>query len=225
MKATMVQNAEELARPASSLLTPDDSVLVLIDHQSQMAFAVQNTTIAEVANNTALLAASARLFEVPTLLTTVGESFSGPVFEQVTDELDDKVVRDRIERTTVNAWEDSRVVDWVLRTGRKKIVFAGLWTEICVAFPVLSALEAGFEAYFVEDASGGVSETAHRASVDRMVQAGGVPVTSAQYLYELHRDWANVDKYNDVIGIAKKYQGVFGVGVQYHQDKLARGAQ
>lgn len=221
----MAKEANELARPASSLLTPDDSVLILIDHQSQMAFSVQSTTIAEVANNTAQLAASARLFGVPTLLTTVAESFSGPVFEKVTAELDDDVVRNRVERTTVNAWEDPRVVDWVLSTGRKKIVIAGLWTEVCVAFPVLSAIEAGFEVYFVEDASGGVSETAHRASVDRMVQAGGVPVTSAQYLYELHRDWANADKYNDVIAIAKKYQGVFGVGIEYHQDKAARGAE
>lgn len=221
----MAHNATELAKPASSLLTPDNSALLLVDHQSQMGIGVRNTNLAEVIDNTAQLAASARLFEVPTLLTTVAETFSGPVFDKVVNELDEKVVTDRIERTTVNAWEDERVVDWVLQTGRKKLVIAGLWTEICVAYPALSAIEAGFEVYFVEDASGGVSETAHRAAINRMIQAGAVPITSAQYLYELHRDWANADKYNDVIDIAKKYQGVFGIGIEYYQFQAAKIAE
>lgn len=220
----MARNAQDVAQPASSLLTPQDTALILIDHQSQMAFGVHNTTVGEIATNTAQLAAAARLFEVPTLLTTVAEQFSGPVFEKVTAELHDQVVRNRVERTTINAWEDERVVDWVLNTGRKKLVIAGLWTELCVSFPVLSAREAGFDVYFVEDASGGVSEMAHRAAVDRMIQSGASPVTSAVFLYELHRDWANVDKYYDVIAIAKKYQGVFGAGIEYHQHKEALAA-
>lgn len=216
----MSDTAAELAKPASSLITPENSALILIDHQSQMGFGVQNFDLGDVSRNTAQLAAAARLFEVPTLLTTVGEAFSGPVFQQVVDELDPKVVEERIERTTVNAWEDERVVDWVLETGRNRLVIAGLWTEVCVAFPVLSAIEAGFDVHFVEDASGGVSETAHRAAVDRMIQAGGIPMTSAQYLYELHRDWARQEKYYDVLDIAKKYQGVFGVGIEYFQARV-----
>jgi nicotinamidase-related amidase len=221
----MSESAAELAKPATSLITPDNSVLMLIDHQSQMGFGVRNFNLAEVSANTALLAASARLFAVPTLLTTVGEHFSGPVFEQVAAELDDKVVSNRIERTTVNAWEDERVVDWVLSTGRRRLVLAGLWTEICVAFPALSAIEAGFDVHFVEDASGGVSETAHRAAVDRMIQAGAIPMTSAQYLYELHRDWARREKYEGILAIAKKYQGVFGVGIEYYQQRVPAPAE
>ncbi|MBD0424637.1 isochorismatase family protein [Streptomyces sp. TRM S81-3] len=215
--------AAELAKPASSLITPEDSALILIDHQSQMGIGVRNFDLAEVVANTAQLAAAARLFEVPTLLTTVGEQFSGPVFQQVQDELDPKVVADRIERTTVNSWEDERVVEWILRTGRKKLVIAGLWTEVCVAFPVLSGIEAGFQMYFVEDASGGVSETAHRAAVQRMIQAGAAPMTSAQYLYELHRDWARAEKYDQVLTIAHRYQGVFGIGIEYYQQRVLPG--
>ena len=199
---------------ANSLLDPDDHALILIDHEGQMAFAVQSIDIQTLRNNTGLVAGSANLFNVPTIVTTVAEkSFSGPLFPEIIEYYGD--MSQYIDRTTMNSWEDKRIVEAVKKTGKKRIVIAGLWTEICVTLPALSALEDGYEVYVITDASGGVSKEAHDMAVARMIQAGVVPITSMQYLLELHRDWARAGKYVDVTNLAKRYGGAYGLGIDY----------
>ena len=199
---------------ASQLLNADDHVLILIDHEGQMAFAVQNIDIQTLRNNTGLVAGTADLFEVNTIITTVAErSFSGPLFPEILEYFPDHT--QFIDRTTMNSWEDKRIVEAVEKSGKKKIVIAGLWTEICVTLPTLSALEDGYQVYFIEDASGGVSKSAHDMAVARMIQAGAIPITSMQYLLEIHRDWARAEKYVEVNELAKRYGGGYGLGIDY----------
>uniref|UniRef100_UPI003743605A hydrolase n=1 Tax=Algibacter lectus TaxID=221126 RepID=UPI003743605A len=204
---------------ASSLLDPDDHALILIDHEGQMAFAVQSIDIQTLRNNVGLVAGTSKLFNVATIVTTVAEkSFSGPLFPEVKEYYND--ASQYIDRTTMNSWEDKRIVEAVKKTGKKRIVLAGLWTEICVTLPALSALEDGYEVYVITDASGGVSKEAHDMAIARMIQAGVVPITSMQYLLELHRDWARAGKYVEVTSLAKKYGGAYGLGIQYAGDML-----
>ena len=199
---------------AAQLLDPDDHVLVMIDHEGQMAFAVQSHTIELLRNATGLVAASSKLFEVPTIITTVAErQFSGPIFPEIREYYPDETTY--IDRTTMNSWEDTRVVKAVEATGKKRIVFAGLWTEVCINTAALSALEDGYEVYVITDACGGVSKEAHDMSVARMIQAGVIPITSMQYLLEMHRDWARAEKYVEVNEIAKRYGGGYGLGIDY----------
>jgi len=202
--------------PGSGLLTPDNHTMILIDHQPQMAFATASIDIVELRNNVTGLAKAARAFEVPTILTTVAEeSFSGPLFPELKAVFPDQTP---IDRTTMNTWEDSRITDRVNDIGRKKIVIAALWTEVCGVGPVLSALDQGYEVYFVTDASGGVSDDAHAMAVQRMVQAGAHPITWLQYLLELQRDWARTDSYETVTGIAKEHGGAYGLGIIYAKE-------
>jgi len=200
-------------KPSPRLLTPQNSVLILIDHQPQMAFATKSIDIVELRNNVTGLAKAAKVFNVPTILTTVAEkSFSGPIFPEIQAVFPDQKA---IDRTTMNTWEDPRIVDAVKKTGRKKIVIAALWTEVCGVGPTLSAIDEGYEVYFVTDASGGVSREAHEMAIQRMIQAGAVPVTWLQVLLEYHRDWARQDKYAAVTGIAKEHGGGYGLGIIY----------
>lgn len=203
----------EAAKPSPKLLTPDNHALILIDHQPQMAFATRSIDVAELRNNTTGLAKSAAAFKVPTILTTVAEkSFSGPIFPEVQAVFPNQKP---IDRTTMNTWEDQRVVDAVKKTGRKKIVMASLWTEVCLLEPVLSAIDEGYEVYIVTDASGGVTKDAHDMAIQRMVQAGAQPVTWIQYLLELQRDWARGETYAAVMNIVKEHAGGYGLGVIY----------
>ena len=198
---------------AASLLTPTDHTLVLIDHQSQMAFATRSIDIVELRNNSAILAKAAAGFGVSTILTTVAEkTFSGPIFDEIRDAFPGA---DIIDRTTMNAWEDDRIIDRVNRIGKPRIVFAGLWTSVCIVGPVLSALDQGFEVYVIADASGDVSTEAHDRAMDRMVQAGARPMTSLQYLLELQRDWARGETYDLTTGIARENGGGYGLGLIY----------
>jgi len=199
--------------PASTLLDPQDHVLILIDHQSQMAFATKSIATELLRNNTALLARTAAGFAVSTILTTVAEkSFSGPIFDEITQAFPDAPA---IDRTTMNAWEDARVTQQVNAIGKGRLVVAGLWTSVCIVQPVLSALEQGFEVYVVTDACGDTSDEAHERSVQRMVQAGARPMTSLQYLLELQRDWARGDTYDLTTGIARTNGGAYGLGIAY----------
>ncbi len=195
------------------LLTPDNCMLLLIDHQPQMAFAVHSMDGQTLVNNVTGLAKSARVFGIPTILTTVAaESFSGPIFPPI-----QRVFPNHkpIDRTTMNAWEDPEVVDVVRKTARKKIVMAALWTEVCLATAALSALDDGYEVYIVIDASGGVTVEAHETAIQRMVQAGAVPVTWLQVLLEWQRDWARTETYDAVLEVAKEHGGVYGLGIGY----------
>jgi len=199
---------------AKQLLDPDNHTLVLIDHEGQMALSVQSIDIQTLRNNTGLVAATSKLFEVNTIITTVAErSFSGPVFPEIREYYQDE--SKYIDRTTMNSWEDKRIVAAVKKSGKKKIVFAGLWTEICITLAAISALEDGYEVYAITDASGGVSKEAHDMAVARMIQAGVIPLTSMQYLLELHRDWSRVGKYKEVTALAIRYGGAYGLGIDY----------
>lgn len=197
----------------TELLNPQNSALILIDFQPQMTFGVANIDRQTLFNNVMLLAKAAKIFNVPTILTTVEtKSFSGNMWPQILDIFPDQVP---VERSSMNSWEDAKFVEAVAATGRKKLIMAALWTEVCLTFPALEALKAGYEVYAVEDASGGTSVTAHNAAMRRIEQAGAVPVTSLQVLLEYQRDWARKDTYNDVMAVVKELCGAYGQGVEY----------
>src|SRR5579871_5283900 len=157
-----------------ALLTPDNCVLVLIDHQAFQFANTRNMDPTMILNNTIGLAKAAKAFKVPTILTTVTSDRGGKLPQALQAVFPDQVP---IDRTTLNTWEDSRVVDLVKKTRRKKIIFAALWTEICLAYPAISALGDGYDVFIVTDASGGVSVEAHERAIQRMIQAGCIPVT------------------------------------------------
>ncbi|MHA6769151.1 hydrolase [Sphingobium ummariense] len=199
--------------PGKGLLSPTNHALVLIDFQSQMAFATKSIAPELLRNNAALVSNAAAGFHVPTILTTVAEkSFSGPMFSEITEAFGGQPM---LDRTSMNTWEDAAVIEEVNRIGKDRLVFAGLWTSVCIVGPVLSALEQGFEAYVITDASGDISEEAHERAVERMVQAGARPITSLQYLLELQRDWARTETYDMTTGIARKWGGAYGLGITY----------
>lgn len=198
---------------AARLLTPPDHTLVMIDFQSQMAFATHSIDAVSLRNNAALVARAAAGFKVSTILTTVAEkSFSGPMFDEVMDAFPGQEL---VDRTTMNCWEDANVIRVVNAIGKPRIVLSGLWTSVCIVGPALSALEQGFEVYVIADACGDVSVEAHERAIDRMVQAGVQPLTSLQYLLELQRDWGRAETYDLTTGIAKKWGGAYGLGIIY----------
>ncbi len=203
-------------KPSSRLLSPTNHTLILIDHQPQMAFATASIKITELRNNVTGLAKSAKAFKVPTILTTVAEkAFSGPMFPEILRVFPNQKP---IDRTTMNTWEDARVVKKVKEYGKKKLVMAALWTEVCGIGPVLSAIDEGYEVYFVTDASGGVSVEAHNMAIQRMIQAGATPMTWLQYILELQRDWARGETYKAVTGIVKDHGGAYGLGIIYAKE-------
>jgi len=204
------------------LLTPQNSALLLIDHQPQMAFASHSIDIQLLVNNVTGLAKSAKIFNVPTILTTVAaKSFSGPIFTNVQEVFPECTP---IDRTTMNSWEDPKVVDAVRKTDRKKLIIAALWTEVCLATATLSALDDGYEVYIVTDASAGVTSEAHEMAIKRMIQAGAVPVTWLQVLLEWQRDWARQETYNAVMAVAKEHAGGYGLGINYAKAMLGEHA-
>jgi nicotinamidase-related amidase len=199
--------------PASLLLTPHNHALVLIDLQSQMAFATKSIDPIELRNNAALVAHAGAGFKVPTVLTTVAaKSFSGPMFTEVTDAYPN---HELLDRSSMNTWEDAAVIKTINRIGKDRLVLAGLWTSVCIVGPALSALAQGYEVYVVTDACGDVSVEAHERAVQRMLQAGARPMTALQYLLELQRDWARGDTYALTTGIAGRFGGAYGIGIAY----------
>jgi nicotinamidase-related amidase len=199
--------------PGKTLLDPTNHVLIMIDHQSQMAFATKSIDAVTLRNNTALVAKAAREFKVPTILTTVAEkTFSGPLFDEIKSVFPDTHV---IDRTTMNTWEDARIAERVNQIDKSKVVFAGLWTSVCIVGPALSALDQGFEVYVIADACGDVSDEAHERAMERMVQLGARPMTSLQYLLELQRDWARGETYNETVATSIAHGGGYGLGLIY----------
>jgi nicotinamidase-related amidase len=202
-----------VATPAARMLTPDDHTLIMIDHQSQMAFATRSIDVVELRNNAALAAKGASGFKVATILTTVAEkTFSGPIFDEVRNPFPDAGI---IDRTTMNSWEDERITAAVNKLGKRKIVLAGLWTSVCIAGPALCAIEQGFEVYVIADACGDISDEAHERAMQRMIQAGAQPITALTYLLELQRDWARGATYELTTGIARQHGGGYGLGIVY----------
>jgi nicotinamidase-related amidase len=199
------------ATPGKLLLSPKDHALILIDFQSQMAFATKSIDPVLLRNNAALISHAARIFGVSTIPTTVAEkSFSGPMFDEIKEAFPDARFFDR---TSMNTWEDEAVIGEVNRIGKGRIVLAGLWTSVCIVGPALSAIDQGFEVYVIADACGDVSEEAHERAMERMVQAGAQPMTSVQYLLELQRDWARSETYDATTSAAKRYAGAYGIGI------------
>jgi nicotinamidase-related amidase len=206
------------------VLTPQNSQLIFIDHQPQMAFGVQSIDRQVLKNNTVALAKAAKVFNIPTIITTVEtESFSGYTYPELLDVFPNKKV---LERTSMNSWDDQKVRDALAAAGRKKVVVAGLWTEVCnTTFALCAMLEGDYEIYMVADASGGTSKEAHDYAMQRMIQAGVVPVTWQQVLLEWQRDWARRDTYDPVIDIVKEHSGAYGMGVDYAYTMVHKAQQ
>jgi nicotinamidase-related amidase len=199
--------------PGKTLLNPQDHTLIMIDFQSQMAFATHSIDAVTLRNNAALVAKAAAGFGVSTILTTVAEkSFSGPMFDEIKAAFPGQPM---LDRTSMNTWEDANVIERVNQIGKTRLVFSGLWTSVCIVGPVLSALEQGFEAYVIADACGDVSAEAHERAMQRMIQAGARPMTALQYLLELQRDWARAETYGLTTGIARSNGGAYGLGIVY----------
>jgi len=200
-------------RTEKGLLTQDNCVVALIDHQPQMLFGASYPDRQSIINNTVALAKASRVFDVPVVLTTVEtKSFSGNLWPQIRAVFPEQPA---IERSSMNAWDDKNFVAAIKATGRKKIVLAGLWTEVCVTFPSVQAIHDGYEVYVVEDCCGDVSQLAHDNAMKRVIQAGAKPVTSLQVMLEFQRDWAEKDTYDAVMDIVKTHYGAYGVGVEY----------
>jgi nicotinamidase-related amidase len=197
----------------TELLNPINSAVIFIDFQPQMTFGVANIDRQTLFNNVLLLAKAAKIFRVPTILTTVEtKGFSGNMWPQLLDLFPDQ---EPVERSSMNSWEDQKFVAAVKATGRKKLIMAALWTEVCLAFPALEAINDGFQVYAVEDASGGTSVAAHNAAMRRVEQAGAVPMTALQVLLEYQRDWARKETYDAVLDAVKEHCGAYGQGVEY----------
>jgi nicotinamidase-related amidase len=201
-----------MTRP--ELLTPDNCQLIFIDHQPQMAFGVQSIDRQTLKNNVVALAKSAKVFDIPTIITTVEtESFSGHTYPELLAVFPEHPL---FERTSMNSWDDQKVRDALAENGRNKVIVSGLWTEVCNNSFAFSAMaEGGYEIYMVADASGGTTKEAHDYAMQRMIQAGVVPVTWQQVLLEWQRDWARRDTYDAVIAIVKEHSGAYGMGVDY----------
>ncbi|MCT4706907.1 MULTISPECIES: hydrolase [Dryocola] len=196
------------------VLTPANCQMIFIDQQPQMAFGVQSIDRQVLKNNTVALAKAAKVFNIPTIITTVEtESFSGNTYPELLDVFPGK---DILERTSMNSWDDQKVRDALAANGKKKVVVSGLWTEVCNnSFALCAMLEGDYEIYMVADASGGTSKEAHDYAMQRMIQAGVIPVTWQQVMLEWQRDWAHKETYNAVMDIVREHSGAYGMGVDY----------
>lgn len=196
------------------LLTAQNCQIIFIDHQPQMAFGVQSIDRQVLKNNTVGLAKAAKVFNIPSIITTVEtESFSGHTYPELLDVFPQAPL---LERTSMNSWDDQKVRDALANNKRRKVIVSGLWTEVCNnSFALSAMLEGGYEIYMVADASGGTSKEAHDYAMQRMIQAGVIPVTWQQVLLEWQRDWANRDTYNAVMDIVREHSGAYGMGVDY----------
>ena len=203
-----------MADPKLEQLSPKNSQIIFIDQQPQMAFGVQSIDRQVLKNNTVALAKAARIFDIPTTITTVeSESFSGYSYPELLDVFPEKQV---LERTSMNSWDDQKVRDALAANGRKKVVVSGLWVEVCNnTFALAAMLEGGYEIYMVSDASGATSKEAHDYAMLRMIQAGVVPMTWLQVLLEWQRDWAHRGTYDAVMSLVREHGGAYGMGVDY----------
>ncbi len=201
----------------ASLLRPEDSVLVLIDHQPYQLANLNSHDPHMVVNNTTALAKAAKVFEVPTILTSVVEDRGGHIFPQVTEVFPDQEV---IDRTFINTWQDQKVVDIVKATGRKQLIIAGLWTEICVAMPAIQAAGEGWDVTVITDASGGTSVEAHEVAIQRMIAAGVNMMTWLALVSEWQRDWARADTAMALNSVVLQHAAGSGIAYLWEQQLL-----
>jgi len=194
-----------------TLLTPN-CTLLLMGYQPRMLFSVKSMDSETLVNNAIGLAKTAKAFKIPTVATSLSEkNFSEHIFSPLQKVLSPLSV---IDHTTLSPWEDSRIVEAVKKTRHEKLVIAGLWTEICVAFSTIKALESGYTVYVVADACGGTTKIAHKTAMQRMIQAGAIPITWLQFLLELQRDWARQESSTEVSNIIMEHAGAYGVGLE-----------
>jgi nicotinamidase-related amidase len=209
----MAQNNGRAKRSEKGLLTPDNCVVAIIDLQPQMLFGVANFDRQTIINNNVALSKAAKVFDVPVVLSTVEtKSFSGNMWPQIQAVFPNQTP---IERSSMNSWDDKNFVAAIEKSGKKKIVLSGLWTETCVALPTIQAIHDGYEIYVVEDCCGDVSQLSHDNAMKRVIQAGAKPVTALSVMLEWQRDWANKDTYDAVMDIVKSHFGAYGVGAEY----------
>jgi nicotinamidase-related amidase len=196
------------------LLTAENSQLIFIDHQPQMAFGVQSIDRQTLKNNVVALAKAAKLYGIPTTITTVEtESFSGYTYPELLAVFPENEL---LERTSMNSWDDRKVRDALAASGRNKVIVSGLWTGICNNMFAFSAMaDAGYQIYMVADASGDTSPEAHDLAMQRMIQAGVVPMTTIQTLLEWQRDWARREHYDGLMDIIREHGGAYGMGIDY----------
>lgn len=199
------------------VLTPQNSQMIFIDHQPQMAFGVQSIDRQQLKNNTVGLAKAARIFDVPTTITTVEtDAFSGHTYPELLDVFPEAPL---LERSSMNSWDDQKVRDALLghaTSGAGKVVVSGLWTEVCnLTFALSCMRDTDLEIYMVADASGGTTKEAHDYAMQRMMQVGVVPVTWQLVLLEWQRDWARRDTYDAVMDLVREHSGAYGMGVDY----------
>lgn len=209
----MSQNNGRAKRSEKGLLSPDNCVVAIIDLQPQMLFGVANFDRQTIINNNLALSKAAKVFDVPVVLSTVEtKSFSGNMWPQIQAVFPNQVP---IERSSMNSWDDKNFVAAIEKSGKRKIVLAGLWTETCVALPTIQAIHDNYEIYVVEDCCGDVSQLAHDNAMKRVIQAGAKPVTALSVMLEWQRDWAERDTYDAVMDIVKSHFGAYGMGVEY----------
>jgi nicotinamidase-related amidase len=200
-------------RSEKGLLTPDNCVVAIIDLQPQMLFGVTNFDRQAIINNNVALLKATRVFDVPVVLSTVEtKSFSGNMWPQIQAIYPD---RTPIERSSMNSWDDKNFVAAIEKSGKKKILLAGLWTETCITLPTIQAIHDGYEIYVVEDCCGDLTQLAHENAMKRVIQAGAKPVTAVMVMLEWQRDWALKDTYDAVMDIVKTHCGAYGIGVEY----------
>jgi nicotinamidase-related amidase len=181
------------------LLTPQNAALVIIDYQPSQIQTVKSMEHDLLLDNIVCVARLGKTYDLPIVLSTVNvANGQGPTLPELKAVLADN---EEIDRTTINSWEDVEFRQAVEATGRKKLIMAALWTEVCLTFPTLDALREGFEVYPVVDAVGGTSPEAHRAGLERIVQAGAQPISWVSLACELQRDWARVETVPDVVDI------------------------
>ena len=200
-------------------LTPYNSTIVLLDYQSRFALTLSSLSGKIPVHNAVNLAKVAITFSIPTILTTVGETtFGGPILSKLQEVFPDQ---NPIDRMTINPWEEGRIITAVEKTGRHKLVVAGLWTDFGVALFVLGALHAGYDVYTVVDACGDVSARAHRIAVERMIQEGTVPMTWLQLLLTFHHESSSPDAYKMLLNIVNDHANLYGLDMQYAETSPA----
>lgn len=205
------------------LITKGNCAVVFIDHQPQMMFGVANIDRQLLVNNVVLLAKGAKEFGIPVILTAVEtESFSGYIWPQLMDVFPNQ---QPIERTSMNSWDSPGFRDAIKATAKKNIVIAGLWTEVCVAWPTLQMLNEGYNVYIVEDSCGATSQIAHDAAMRRCIQAGAVPMTTVATVLEFQRDWANHDHYDVLMQLFREHAGAYGSGIEYAYSMVHKAPQ
>lgn len=201
----------------NALLRPEDSVLVLIDHQPYQLTNLNSHDPQMAVNNAVGLAKAAKVFGVPTILTSVLEERGGFIFPQITEVFPDQQV---IDRTLINTWQDPKVVDAVKATGRTQLIMAGLWTEVCVAMPAIQALGEGWDVTVITDASGGTSVEAHEVAIQRMIAAGANVMTWLALAAEWQRDWARLETAGQLTDVMKHHAAGSGIAFLWEQQLL-----